>query len=149
MADLKLQTGVSATNALSTGLDSLADAARALSGAIDNSTNLNLYMDLQLEIKYTSSAPTAGVIVAEVYLLPTVDGTNYEEGGTTITPQASRLVATFESRNGSTSAFEYLTSLGIPIPVGSFKLLLINKSGKTLASSGNTLKYRTYKLQSV
>lgn len=148
MADLKLKAGVSATDALTTGLDSLADAARAISGAIDNSTNLDLYMDLQLEIKYTSSAPSAGVIVAEVYLVPTVDGTNYSEGSASITPQASRMVATFESRNGSTSNFEYLDTLGIPIPVGSFKLLLVNKSGKTLASSGNTLKYRTYKLQS-
>jgi hypothetical protein len=149
MADLKLKAGVSATNALSTELNSLADAGRQISSAIDNSSNLDLYMDLELAVQYTSSAPTAGQKVAEVYLVPTTDGTNYAEGSTSITPQQALLVATFESRNGSTSAVERLASLGIPIPVGSFKLELVNTSGKTYASSGNTLKYRTYKLQAV
>jgi hypothetical protein len=149
MSDLKLKAGVAATNALSTELNSLADAGRVVSAAIDNSSNLDLFMDLQLAVQYTSSAPAAGVVVAEVYLLPSIDGTNYAEGSTSVTPQQQLLVATLESRNGSTSAVEYLDSLGIPIPIGSFKLLLVNKSGKTYASSGNTLKYRTSKLQSV
>lgn len=149
MADLKLKAGVTATDALTTGLDSLANGARAISAAIDNSTNLDMFMDLQLKVKYTTTAPAAGVITAEVYLIPSVDGTNYGEGGTGLTPQASRLVATFESRNGSTSTFEYLNSLGIPIPIGSFKLLLVNKSGYAYASADNLLTYRTYKLQSV
>jgi hypothetical protein len=149
MATLKLLANLTNQTALSTGLNSLADAARDISSAIDNSSNLDLYMDLQLEIKYTSSTPTVGITVAEVYLIPQVDGTNYAEGASGVTPQAALLVAAFETRNPSTSNFEYLDAPGVPMPVGNFKLLLVNKSGKTLASSGNTLKFRTYKLQSV
>lgn len=148
MADIKWVDGSIAT-ALSTGLNSLADAGRAISSAIDNDAGLDLYCDLELAIAYTSSAPSAGVKVAEVYLLPTVDGTNFAEGGTSLTPQKSLLVAAFESRNGSTSAVEYLTASGIPLPPRDFKLLLVNTSGKTLHATLNTLKIRPYKLQAV
>lgn len=148
MSEIKLKPG-SLASALTTELNSLATAGIVVSSAIDNTSNLDLYMDLRLEIKYTSSAPAAGIKVAEIYLLPSVDGTNYAEGGTSVTPQSSLLVATLESRNGSTSAFEYLAALGIPIPPLNFKLCLVNTSGKTLAATGNTLKYQPLKLQAV
>lgn len=148
MADLKLQTGVSLTTLLSSGLNSLADGARAISGAIDNSTDLNLLLDLELAVAYTSTTPTAGNIVAEVYLVPTLDGTNYAEGSSSVTPQSALLVAALETRNPSASAVERLVAQGIPIPLGSFKLLIVNKAGRAFHASLNTLKYRTYKYQS-
>jgi len=148
MANIKWIDGSIAT-ALSSGLNSLADAARAISSTIDNDAGLDLYCDLELAIAYTSSAPSAGVKVAEVYLLPTVDGTNFAVGSTSITPQKSLLVATFESRNGSTSAVEYLIASGIPLPPRDFQLLFVNTSGKTLHASLSTLKLRPYKLQTV
>lgn len=148
MANIQWIDGSIAT-ALSTGLNSLADAARAISSAIDNDADLNIYCDLELAIAYTTSAPAAGTKVAEVYLLPTIDGTNFAEGSTSLTPQKSLLVATFESRNGSTSAVEYLTASGISLPPRDFKLLLVNTSGKSLHATLNTLKVRPYKLQAV
>lgn len=148
MSQVKWIDGSIAT-ALSSGLNSLADAGRAISSAIDNDAGLDLYCDLELAIAYTTSAPSAGVRVAELYLLPTVDGTNFAEGGTSLTPQKALLIATFESRNGSTSAVEYLVATGIPLPPRDFKLLLVNTSGKTLHASLNTLKLRPYKLQTV
>lgn len=149
MPDLKLQTGVSATNAITTGLNSLADGARAVSGNIDNGTNLDLLLDSELQVAYTSTAPSAGTIVADLYLVPTIDGTNYAEGSTGVTPQASLLVGSFESRNGSTSAIERLTVTGIPIPLGLFRLVLVNRSGRAFHASLNVLRYRTYKYQTV
>ena len=146
--DLKWKDG-SISTLLSSGLDSLTNTSRVISSAYDNTTNLDFYGDLELAIAYTSSAPSAGITVAQVYLLPTVDGTNYAEGSSSIAPQSSLLVATFESRNGSTSAVEYLVATGIPLPPRSFKILLVNTSGKTLKSSGNTLKITPYKLQIV
>lgn len=135
---------VASADLLTTGLDSLADAARAISSAI---TPDGLpYGDLELAVRYTSSAPAAGISVAEVYLLPTVDGTNYPEGGTGVTPQAALMVGVFESRNGSTGAVERLVLRGIELPARSYKVVLVNKSGKTYHSSGNTLKVRTYAL---
>lgn len=148
MATLKWSNGSLAT-ALSTELDSLADAARAISGAIDNTANLHLYMDVELAVAYTSSAPAAGTKAGELYAIPTVDGTNYGEGGTSVTPQKALLIGIFESRNGSTSSVERLILPGIPMPPIQFKLLMVNTSGKTLKSSGNTLKYAPYTIQSV
>lgn len=146
--DIKWKDG-SISTLLSSGLNSLANGSRAISSAYDNTTNLDLYGDLELAIAYTTSAPTAGTKVADVYLLPTVDGTNYAEGGTSLTPQALLLVATFESRNGATGAVEYLIAPGIPLPSRSFKVLLVNTSGKTLHATLNTLKITPYKLQIV
>lgn len=147
MSNIKWLDGSTAT-ALSTELNSLTDTSRAISSAISQS-GLDLYCDLELAVAYTSSAPSAGVKVAEVYLVPSVDGTNYAEASSSLTPQKSLLAATFESRNGSTSTLEYLVATGIPLPPRDFKLLLVNTSGKTLKSSGNTLKLRPYKLQNV
>lgn len=148
MADLKWKDGSIAT-VFTTELNSLADGSRVLSSAIDNDAGLDLYADFELVVQYTSSAPAAGVIAAELFLLPTVDGTNYPEGGTSLDPQQALKVGTFESRNGSTSATERLVVSGVSLPPRDFKILLKNISGKTLASSGNTLKIRPYKSQSV
>lgn len=148
MANIKWIDGSIAT-ALSSGLNSLGDGSRAISSAIDNDAGLDLFCDLELAIAYTSSAPSAGIKVAEVYLIPTVDGTNFGEGSSSITPQKQLLAAVFESRNGSTSTVEYLVASGIPLPPRDFKLLLLNTSGKTLHATLNTLKIRPYKLQSV
>lgn len=148
MANIQWIDGSIAT-ALDTGLNSLANAARAISGTIDNDAGLDLYCDLELVVQWDTSAPSAGTKIAEVYLLPSVDGTNFPEGSSSLTPQKSLLVATFESRNPSISATERLVASGIPLPPRDFKLLLVNTSGQTYETSGNTLKLRPYKLQSV
>lgn len=132
-------------SALTTGLDSLASNSRAISSAIDNGTGRDLYGDLELVVTY-GVAPAAGAKVAEIYLLPTVDGTNYPEGSTSVTPQRALLVATFESRSPSTSVAERLVINGITLPPRNYKLLLVNTSGQAYASSGNTLKIKPYKL---
>ncbi len=153
MSTIKELVGTAKTNAITTGLDSLANGNTALSAAIDNSAGLDLFMDLSLSVKYTSSAPAAGVVAADAYLVPSIDGgTTYAEGtaGTPgVIPQGALYVGSFESRNGSTSTFENLVLNGIPIGPYNYKLLLVNKSGKTFTSSGNVLAYATYKFQSV
>lgn len=146
-ADIKLKPSAT-MSIITTGMDSLTDTSRAISGDFDNSANLDPFADLELDIAYTSSAPVAGLKVAEVYLLPSVDGSNYAEGSASITPQKALLVATFESRNGSTSTVELLSTPGISLPPDHMKFLVVNTSGKTLKSSGNILKIRPYKYQS-
>lgn len=139
----------SIVSALTTGLDSLANGSRAISSALDNDADAsakNLYGDLELVVRYGGGPPAAGTKVAEVYLLPTVDGTNYPEGSTSVTPQKALLVATFESRVPSTSATERLVVFGITLPPRDYKLLLVNTSGQAYHTSGNTLKIKPYKL---
>ena len=65
--------------ALTTELDGLANAtASAASGAIDNRTTLNLFMDVELVVAAQGSARSAGAVV-EVYLVSSLDETNYED----------------------------------------------------------------------
>jgi hypothetical protein len=135
------------TTLLSTALNSLAGSA--LSADYDNSANLDLFADFEFLVEYVISAPTAGTIAANLYLVPSLDGSNYAEGGTSVQSQAANLIASFESRNGSASTFERLIVTGVALPPGHMKFLLINVSGHVLATSGNTLRMRTYQLQSV
>ena len=145
--DIKLKAGASPTSLLTTGLDSLADGSRALSADYDSSSELDSRADIELAVAYTSSAPSAGARVADLYLLPSIDGTHYAEGGSSLTPQGALFIGAFESRNGSTSSVEYLVLPGIEIPPGHMKFLLVNKSGKSYKSSGNTLKIRPWRHQ--
>lgn len=130
---------------LTTDLDSLANAARAISSAVENSER-DLYGDLELVVRYAAGPPTAGTKIAEVYIVPSVDGTNYAEGSTSVTPQKALLVASFEARSPSTSAVERLIVLGITIPPRTHKYLLVNTSGQAYYSADNTLKIKRYKL---
>jgi len=143
----------SGQNLLTTELNALANNGVG-SGTIYNNTSGYLYGDFQYGVKYQSSVPTAGTISAELYLVPSIDNTNYAPGSGTLSanfaPQAALLAATFEARaSDATVNFEYLDVVGVPLPYGSFKPFLINKSGKTLAATGNTLYMRptTIKLQ--
>jgi hypothetical protein len=134
VAVIKWATPATSANALTTELNSLANAATsAASAAIDNATDKYLYM--AVDVTLASLTPTAGGYLA-VYLLPAVDGTNYSD----ITQ--SQLVATLAL---TTTASAKRVSLGnIPIPPFSFKLALENRSGVALGASGNVLATRRY-----
>src|SRR5262249_18570849 len=109
MAQQKEFANTALTTCLTTELNSLADASNVISTTVlDNTGGLDFFCSLEYLVKYTSSAPAAGVSIADIYLVPALDGTNYAEGSTTITPQGLLFVGSFESRNGSTSAFERL-----------------------------------------
>lgn len=132
----------SATQIITTGLNSLADAARAISLAFDATGYM--YADFELKVEYTTSAPAAGTKMGELYMVSSVDGTNYCEGSTSLTPQRLQLVGAFESRNGATGTFEFLHVLGVALPARPAKWLFLNTSGKTLAASGNILTIRPF-----
>jgi hypothetical protein len=137
----------SATNALTTELNSLANGNTALSAAIDNSSVHALYHDLELVVTF-GTAPAENTYV-EVYLLPSIDGTNYDDGtaGTPGTvPRAENLVWAALLRN-VTSAQRRVKKL-VEVPAGNFKYLVRNQAGQSMAASGNTLKYAAHELSS-
>jgi len=121
------------TNALTTELNSLADAAEsALGTEIDNTTNRDMYMDLNVVLASLAAA-TAPFIVVKVYT--SVDGTNYEDGDAA--PSYSMQVdAATSAKRGSIR--------GILLSPGKHKLTLTNECNVALAATGNTVKYRTY-----
>lgn len=122
---------------LTTELNSLTSTGSALSAAIDNDADKDIYADLELLIQYGTS-PNAGSII-EVYIVRTIDGTNYEDGSTTgpVVP-ANGLVGTFVLRAVTTG--QRMIIPGVPIPPRDFKVMVVAKTtGQTAAASGNTL----------
>lgn len=136
-----------ATTVMSTELNSLAaTTGKAISSAIDNSLDLDLFDDLELSVDFVS-APTAGTII-EVYLLPSIDtGTTYPDGSTSILPQSSLYVGGFAVR--ATTSAQVMVLRGIALPPGSFKYLIQNTTNQAFPASGSTLERNPYQLLSV
>jgi len=128
------------TTVLSTGLNSLANNSNALSSAITLSSGEPGYRFGEWELYIASSAAAMTANTAFVgWIIQALDGTNDEDGGTSVTPARSpdlifpvRAVATAQRINWVSE-----------LPTGSFKVLLRNDgTNQTIASSGNTLKVR-------
>jgi hypothetical protein len=126
--------------ALSTELNSLANnAASAASAAIDAATLGYTRVDLELAVTF-AVAPTAGTYL-DIYCLPTLDGTNYADGGVGVVPNDALRIARCSVRAVATA--QRLVAFGAAIPPLSVKLLVYNNAtGQALTASGHTLKYR-------
>jgi hypothetical protein len=141
MATVKWVAPESIATALSTDLNSLANGGvSAASAAIDNETGLYQYISLEL---YLASLNPTGTPIVQVYLISTLDATNYDD----TTPPTFNLLTTFDLATGA--ATKRRTRWNIPIPPLSFKLIVKNNSGVAFSSSGSTLKYRRYNAQVV
>lgn len=128
---------------LTTELNSLATAINtAASAAIDNTTNLDLFVDLELVIATQGSARSAGARV-EVYIVRSIDGTNYDD----LHQETSDLFAVFTL--DATTTARRMSRVDIPVTPGLFKLFARNVTGQTLASSANTLKARYHSVKSL
>ncbi len=137
---LQKHTAVSASSTLlTTEMNSLATGNRTnASAAVDNDGSSNRYLFGTFELVCTfGSAPTAGRTV-DLYFLPTLDGTNYADGSSSVVPSDSGYVGSFAVRAVNTAQRLLLT--GVPLPPTDFKVIVANNSGQTMAASGNTLK---------
>lgn len=132
-------------------LDGIVNGNSILSDlAISNASPLDMFCDLSLVF---GTGPTwASPFYMGVYLYPlSDDGTHYGDG------QFGSQAAGIPGQNyycgsintaAATSGAKYGQLTGIVIPPGSFKFVLYNGMGATLAGSGaNTCKYRTYNRQ--
>jgi hypothetical protein len=129
-----------AASVLTTELNSLASAATsAASAAIDNTTNLDLYVDLELVLATQASSRLTGPTVS-VYLTQALDGTNY----TDTVAAVAELVAVFTLDVATTA--RRVSVRDIPVPPGLFKLFVVNSTGQAFAASGNTLKARYHSI---
>lgn len=134
-------------------IDSLTDNEWTdLSDEIDNTANL--YAFVQLELVLGSAAFTGTDCGIEVYIVPTLDGTNYPDwsgNATTDAPEQAHYYVAFLPLKASTSAKRVLSPAGAPIelPQGKFKWALRSRANVTLASSGNTLSWRPLTYQGV
>jgi hypothetical protein len=146
MSDIKWYNSIAVANALTTELNSLANAAAALSSAIDADADLAPFGDFELVATF-GVAPTANSTV-DCYLVRQVDGTNYEDASTTgpILP-ANGYVGSFVLRAVTTEQRIVLHS--VTLPILDFKVLVVNNSGQSMAAANNTVKIKRYRKQVV
>ena len=124
-------------------IDSLADNEWTdLSDEIDNSSNKYAFADLDLVLG--SAAFTGSDAGIEVYIVPTVDGTNYPNFDTTFANYMLQYyVGQILVKAVSAAAFRGALR-GVVIPPGKYKWALRNVAGAAAPSSGNTLGERNY-----
>jgi hypothetical protein len=108
----------------------------------DNSVALNFWGDFELVVSF-GVAPTAQSTV-DLYLTPTLDGTNYCDGGGSTQP-------TNEWRGSwslAAATSQRLPLHGIALPPTKFKIFVVNNgTGQNFAASGNTVKMLPYREQ--
>lgn len=120
-----------------------------LSDEIDNSTNL--YVMYDFEIVLASAAFTGTDSEIELYVVPSVDGTNYPNwtGNVTTDEQENQqYFAGSGTTSGATEAQRIAISR-VVVPPGKSKVGLRSRANVTLAASGNTVKYRPHSYQDV
>jgi len=128
------------TTALSSELDSLANDGLAISPAIDNSSDKKLFVDIEVYLASVdlSSQPNPAIYV---WLIARTDGTNFEDGGSGVEPaRMPDAIIPLREVNGAQRVFARML-MATP---DQFKILVQNKTGAALASSGNTVKYNLY-----
>lgn len=135
---------ISATTALSTELNSLANNANcSASSAIDNTSNLDLEMEVELVLAAQGSARSTGAQVF-LYIVRSLDGgSNYAD----VLESINDPIAVFTLDAATTARRE--VKADIRIPPGLFKLYVRNATGQAFAASGSTIRYRTRQLQIV
>ena len=76
------------TNVLTTELNTLTNNSYCTAGgAVDNTTNLDLFADFQCNVTF-GTAPTTGTTL-DLFLVPSLDGTNYADGGGAVAPSSA------------------------------------------------------------
>lgn len=131
-------------------LDSLTDNEYTdLSDAIDNSSNKYSFADI--EIVLASAAFTGTDSKIEVYIVPSVDGTNYGQwtGNSTTDEQENAGYFVDEVTTTGTTAAQRMTLRDVPLPNGLFKFGFRSRANVSLAASGNTAKWRPHSGQTV
>jgi hypothetical protein len=128
------------SSVLTTELNSLADAANSnASSNQDNSTNLYGFADVSVVLGAIN--PTSAGARLEIHLIPRLaDGSTYAD------LSASTIVGTVVVDTSGSNTKEGMLR-GVPIPPGFFQWRATNRTGVTLAASGNTMSVRYYDIK--
>lgn len=132
--------------AMDTGLSTLATNGLCISSNFA-SPSLHIYMDVEACV---STVDISAQVNPAIYLwvLARTDGTNYEDGGSAVTP--SRQPDAILPLRAVNTAQQRVSSRLILTTPDQFKLLYKNVTNTTLNSGvGNTLKFLTYSISAV
>ena len=121
-----------------------------VSDEIDNSSSKYMMADWEIVLgSYT--AGTTGDEAIELYIIPSVDGTNYPDyTGNVVTEQQENnqyYVGSFTIKQSGAAA-KRATLRNVALPNGTFKVAVRNRTNATLAASGSTLKWRPHQYSS-
>lgn len=132
----------STVTVLSTGLNSLAiNTMSAASSTINNQTNLDIYVDI--EVALASLSPTTGAYVA-LYILESIDGTNFPaQSAADLRLTTTQLLCAVPIGTTASTA-QRVAVRNVVIPPGAFQIILDNQTGVALNASGNTVKFNAY-----
>ena len=118
------------------------------SDAIDNSVTKYLFADI--EFVCTSVAFTGTDSAIEIYLIPSVDDTNYPNwtGDGIIDEQENNIHFVGSVTTSGATEAQRLVLRGVDLPPGKFKFGVRNRGGVALAASGSVLSWRPYQYSS-
>jgi hypothetical protein len=142
MADILNKAYSSIQSLLTTELNAMADNINVLSAAIDMSDGTHgrmTRMDFELNLATADwSAQESPAIY--LWLLKETDGTNYEDGNTTLTLSPARTPDEIIPLREISSAQRVSGTVLVNTPDNA-KILIGNRSGQAFGATGNTLKY--------
>lgn len=125
----------SGVSLLTTELNSLGTASICAAGTtVDNDADHDQLCDLELSVTFGSANAADRAI--SVWFLATVDGTNFEDGSSSVTPNRPP-DAIFVTR--AVTAHRIMV-YGVRVPPRDFKPILRNDSAQAFPASGSTLK---------
>jgi hypothetical protein len=140
-----LDSAISITWASGQALASLTDNEYTdLSDEVDNSTNL--YARCDVEIVLASAAFTGADSGVEVFIVPSIDGTNYPTwtgNGTSDEQENLAFCVGFIPTTGTTAA-QRGVARNIDLPQGKYKWAFRDRGNVTLAASGNSASFRPH-----
>jgi len=123
-------------NANTTSLNSLANAAYStVESAFDNTANSDQFACF--EFICTSTVTVGAAAYVQIYLVQSVDGTNYEDAPSSSNPGTHMLYATINLNNST--ALKRAISPWVRIPPGKFKTVVYNAAGVALPATGNSV----------
>jgi hypothetical protein len=115
-----------------------------LSDEIDNSVNRYMMMDLRMVLGSAVFTGTDSAI--EIYLVPSIDGTNYPDwvgDGTSDEQENNKHFVGSMTTSGDTSVQD-MSYRSVAFPNGKFKFGVRSRAGVALAGSGSTLYWRPW-----
>jgi len=126
-----IDTAFTADSTLNGALSSLASGSRAAGAVISNHINLALLCEYSIQL---GSINPSGAPYLEVHLCRLLgDGSTYED------IVASNVVANMAITTGASAKNG---AVQFEIPPGTFNVVVVNHTGVTLASGGNSIHYR-------
>ena len=118
-----------------------------LSDAIDNSVTKYMMADLQVDLGSAIFTGTDSII--EIYLVPSIDDTNYPgwTGGVTSDEQENNIHFIGSVTTNADTVAQVLALRSVALPAGKFKFGIRSRAGVTLGAT-NTLSWRPWQYSS-